>query len=135
LSLATSEQYPEMVFYGTIDELADLSKPDRLPRFSGTFRYEATVSWHDELPKQVFLDLGAVYETAEVFVNGRSAGVRISYPYRFDLSGMLVRGDNTLAIEVTNTLVKEHRDMFSVVAQQEPSGLLGPVKVLYSGGS
>jgi Glycosyl hydrolases family 2, sugar binding domain. len=135
LSLATSEQYPEMKFYGTLDELVDLSKPDRLPRFSGTFRYEATVSWHDELPKQVFLDLGAVYETAEVFVNGRSAGVRISHPYRFDLSSMLVRGDNTLAIEVTNTLVKEQRDMFSLVAQQEPSGLLGPVKLLFSSGS
>ena len=31
----------------------------------------------------VAIDLGEVYETAEVFINGLSAGVRIAAPYRF----------------------------------------------------
>lgn len=108
-----------------------MSKPERMPRFSGTFRYETTVTWSGGLPKRLWLDLGAVYETAEVFINGKSAGVRISYPYRFDITGLLAQGTNKLVIEVTNTLVKEQRDMFSIVAQQEPSGLLGPVKLRF----
>ena len=46
--------------------------------------------------------------------------------------GKLLRaGANTLVVEVTNTLVKQQRDFFSRFAQQEPSGLLGPVRLLY----
>ncbi|XID94534.1 glycosylhydrolase-like jelly roll fold domain-containing protein [Paenibacillaceae bacterium WGS1546] len=133
LSTATSEQYPDFEPYGRLDGLADLSRPEYLPRFSGTFRYETKVEWKKEPPSKAWLDLGEAYETAEAFVNGRSAGVKISFPYRFDISGLLEQGENTLAVEVTNTLVKDQRDLFSLNAQQEPSGLLGPVRVLYEG--
>ncbi|AZS14314.1 glycosylhydrolase-like jelly roll fold domain-containing protein [Paenibacillus lutimineralis] len=131
LSIVSSEQYPRFETHGKLERLVDLSRQEYLPRFTGTFRYETTVEWNNALPKNMWLDLGEVYETAEVLVNGRSAGVRISPPYRFDISGSLEQGANMLTVEVTNTLVKEHRDMFSLVAQQEPSGLLGPVRLLY----
>jgi hypothetical protein len=73
-----------------------------------------------------------VYETAELWVNGEPAGVRICPPYRFDIGGLLRPGANRLRVEVTNTLVKQHPDFFSRYAPQEPSGLLGPVR-LFSG--
>ena len=48
----------------------------------------------------------------------------------FDLRGLLSKGSNTLAIEVTNTLFNAQPDPFSRIAQLEPSGLLGPVKLI-----
>ena len=46
--------------------------------------------------------------------------------------GMLQDGENELVAEVTNTLAKAHHDnVFDRYWVQEPTGLLGPVKVEY----
>jgi hypothetical protein len=107
-----------------------LSRPNALPRFSGTFRCETRFDW-TESAGTVLLDLGEVYETAEVWINGKHAGVRICPPYRLDVSGMILTGKNQLVVEVTNTLVKEEPDFLSQSSSQEPSGLLGPVEIFY----
>ena len=45
---------------------------------SGTVRYEGTTQLEKKnIERSIWLDLGNAYETAEVFVNGKSAGVRI----------------------------------------------------------
>lgn len=132
VSIATSEQYPNFEPYKEMMQLSDLSLPGALPRFSGTFRYETTIAWNETTQGEVWLDLGKVYETTEVFMNDGTAGVKISTPYRFNISNLIERGNNSLIIEVTNTLVKDQRDLFSLLAQQEPSGLLGPVRILHS---
>ena len=126
IATAVSEQYPAFTAWRDAVYLADLSQPDSLPAFSGTFRYETEFEWLlEEKPKR--LDLGEVFETAEVWMNGQRAGVRICPPYRFDIGDLVVSGKNRLVVEVTNTLAKEQRDFLSRFAQQEPSGLLGPV--------
>ena len=107
-----------------------MSRQEEFTRFSGTFRYSAEFEWQ-EPATEVVLDLGDVYEAAEVWVNGQATGVRICPPYSLPVGGLLRQGANTLAIEVTNTLVKQQRDFLSRYAQQEPSGLLGPVRLLY----
>jgi hypothetical protein len=129
VATATSEQYPSFTPYRELEKLTDLSRPEMLPKFSGTFRYEAEFDWLQAPVKRTVIELGQVFETAEVFLNGQSAGVRISAPYRFDLSRLIQAGKNKLSIEVTNTLVKETPDVFSRFAQMEPSGLLGPVRL------
>jgi len=130
VSTAGSEQYPIFTPWRELDSLVDLSRSGLLPSFSGTFRYEIDAEIAVPDGKRAVLDLGEAFETAEVFVGGRSAGVRISGPYRFDLTDLLRTGTNTLAIEVTNTLVRETPDFFSRLGQLEPSGLLGPVKLV-----
>lgn len=129
LSTAKSEQYPAFTAWEQLESLTDISRLGGLQSFSGTLRYETELKWTIE-EKRVVIDLGDVFETAEVFVNGESLGVRISAPYQFELSGILRNGENSLVIEVTNTLVKENPDMLSRIAQHEPSGLLGPVRIL-----
>lgn len=129
VSTARSEKYPYFETWGTLKDLCNMSGPDVLPRFSGTFRYETDFEWF-ESSDRVLLDLGEVYETAEVWLNGEPAGVRICPPYRLDIGSLLKKGSNHLAVEVTNTLVKEQRDYLSSFAQQEPSGLLGPVQLM-----
>jgi hypothetical protein len=130
IAVATAEQYPSFEPAPVAAELADMSRPGGLPRFSGTFRYTTEFEWPHP-PAEAVLDLGDVYETAEVWVNGQAAGVRICPPYRLEIGALLRQGANTLAIEVTNTLVKQQRDFLSRYAQQEPSGLLGPVRLVY----
>lgn len=128
ISLANAEQYPHFEEWGKRAALTNMSGPDSLPRFTGTFRYETEFEW-DDSRAGALLDLGDVYETAEVWLNGEHAGVRICPPYRLEIDGLLKKGKNTLVIEVTNTLVKEQRDFLSSFAQQEPGGLIGPVRV------
>jgi alpha-L-rhamnosidase len=129
LSTANSFQYPAFTPWGQLESLTDLSRIESLKSFSGTMRYETEFNWNLG-EKRVVIDLGDVYETAEVIVNGESLGVRISTPYQFELNGSLKSGKNSLVIEVTNTLVKENPDTLSRIAQHEPSGLLGPVRLL-----
>lgn len=128
ISLAKAEAYPHFQEWGKRAALTNMSRPDGLPQFTGTFRYETEFEW-DETTNGALLDLGEVYETAEVWLNGEHIGVRICPPYRLEINGLLKKGKNKLVIEVTNTLVKEQRDFLSSFAQQEPSGLIGPVQV------
>jgi len=129
VATATSEGYPSFEALQELDELADMSRPGVLPRFSGTLRYETSFEWSGSR-ETVAIDLGQVYETAQVWVNGRSAGVCICPPYRLEIGDLVCPGQNKLVIEVTNTLVKDQHDFLSRFAQQEPSGLLGPVRLL-----
>ena len=128
VSSATSEEYPVFTERCNLSKLIDLSKPERMPRFSGTLRYSIcfpiaeadTYSW---------IDLGAVFETSDIVLNGIPLGIRICPPYRYNITGILVSGVNDLQIEVTNTVVRQVRDEISIYRMIEPTGLLGPVKV------
>jgi hypothetical protein len=130
ISISTSEQYPSFEPLKNLDHLLDFSQVEILPAFSGTFRYVTSFEWTEQAHR-ILLDLGKVFETVEVWVNGQSVGTRICPPYRLDIGGLVRVGKNILTIEVTNTLVKEQRDFLSRFAQQESSGLLGPVRLLY----
>jgi hypothetical protein len=111
--------------------LVNIAAFDNKPGFSGTMRYSFSVVLEE--PVNAFmLDLGRVYETAEVFINGVGTGVRICPPYRFTGSGLLCRGANTITVEVVNTLAKALGDnVFDRGMAQEPAGLLGPVSLYY----
>jgi len=100
--------------------------PGRLPQFSGTVRYERTVS----LRGARRIDLGEVGETAQVWINGHDLGVRIAPPYRFELPTQS-EADSRLVVEVTTTLAPAHADNpFDAVVALEPTGLIGPVRLL-----
>ncbi|WP_391572623.1 glycosylhydrolase-like jelly roll fold domain-containing protein [Cohnella sp.] len=129
VSLATAQDYPEFKLWGTLTSLRNLGSRELLPRFSGTMKYECQVQ-DEEAADSVWLDLGRAYETAQVWVNGREAGVRLCAPYVWDISELWRQGTNELTVEVTNTLAKDQQDWFSKFVQQEPSGLLGPVRLL-----
>lgn len=113
--------------YGTTRTLYNATGPDHDPRFSGSIRYEAVCT----LPQgqRTVLDLGSVGEAAQVYINGRFAGARLSPPYCYDLTGLTVEGENLLEITVSNHLGYSRWDLRSQYLLFEPSGLLGPVTV------
>ncbi|GAA4617120.1 hypothetical protein GCM10023195_76280 [Actinoallomurus liliacearum] len=101
-----------------------------LAEHSGGVRYRRRIEL--DHGTNTTLDLGRVRGTAEVIVNGRSAGVRVCSPYRFDLTELVRSGPNELEIVVFGTLAP-YLDVVSpthfVFPGQCVSGLIGPVRL------
>jgi hypothetical protein len=99
--------------------------------YSGGVGYEKQVNI--EQPEQwSTLDLGKVRGTVEVEINGMEAGTRVWSPYRFDVSGKLRRGENTITVRVFNTLapyLKGASPTRTIFAGQDQSGVFGPVVI------
>lgn len=158
-----------------MDRLVSWSDDAKTQFFSGTGTYERTVEIRREqfAPGARFLlDFGTasteplpassehsmrayldppVREAAEVFVNGKRAGVIWRPPYRADVTALLRPGSNDLRIVVGNTAINElagqalpdYRLLWArygmrFVPQDMkdlhplPSGVLGPVKLVRS---
>jgi len=116
--------------------------------FSGScvYKTEFTVN---EIPARLELDLGTVKYSCEVFVNGKSCGVKIMHPYRFDITSFANIGKNELEIRVSNTAANEfyytkefekfevwqltpyHEVAQSFHIESLESGLYGPVKLIF----
>lgn len=117
-----------------ITGLGNLIVPGGLLTFTGTIRYETEFEL-PEIPndKNIILDLGRVYETAELWLNGELVGSKIAPPYCFFVNAMLKQGTNTIRVDVTNTLVRERgQNLLDRDMVQEPSGLIGPVRMFYT---
>ena len=110
-----------------LDALCDLSST-RFPGQAGEFTYRTELELEADVAAAT-LDLGDVYEVAEVAVDGRALGVRVCPPYCFE-AGELAAGPHTLEVTVINTLDHAIRDMFALTEPSDPSGLLGPVALL-----
>ncbi|HYG19053.1 MAG TPA: glycosyl hydrolase, partial [Ohtaekwangia sp.] len=103
----------------------------------------------------LLLELGAVKEIAEVFVNGRSMGTVWHAPFQVDITEAVQPGKNTLVVEVVNTinngligdarLPESYRHMQSNInklpnawmnpfaeAPLKPAGLIGPVRIRFA---
>ena len=87
------------------------------------------------------LDLGEVYYTAEVYINGKAVGKRIWKPFRFDITDYVQSGENVLEIRVKasdyNAMVQRGREgdaIFSSIANsgRMANGLKGPVQIILS---
>lgn len=102
--------------------------------FSGFYRYETKVEGYDW--KQAQLVIEDVYEAAEVFVNGVSAGMRIAQPYQFVLTDLLKDGENEIVIEVATTLERKARAMgigdggMGALCPLAPTGIIGKVSII-----
>ena len=116
--------------------------------FSGSGIYKTEF----KLPKsegKICIDLGDVYSTCELFINGRSYGVCGMSPYIYEIDAQTLRDQNTLEIRVSNTCANEYLYTKSFDKWQKwqispyheiqnvfhkdslQGGLYGPVKLLY----
>ncbi len=137
VTFADSLQYPDIWEEVPLKTAVCVEKLPGWEQKSGTLRYEKEIDLKDlnvngnsEGEERILLSLGEAFETAEVFINDKSAGCRICPPYQFDLTDFLKQGTNRLSIEITNTLGTSVRDAISHYLMIEPFGIRGPVKIL-----
>ena len=116
--------------------------------FSGTAVYTTEFSVNSKLRtpnSKLLLDLGEVWNLAQVTVNGKTFDPLWNPPFRVDITDAVKKGRNDLKIEVVNTWVNrligdlnlpeaERKSWISInphTAQSplRPAGLLGPVEL------
>lgn len=109
--------------------LGDLGENESLKTYSGGMWYRKTISITANQAKstEITLDLGNVVASAEVFVNRKSAGSKMTPPWKFNLSGKLTAGENRIEILVYNTLGNHYLTTPSQYVGRTNSGLMGPV--------
>jgi hypothetical protein len=139
---------PETVQFPELKSWTENPEPG-IRYYSGTATYQNTF----RLPENsradtVTLDLGEVRELAEVRVNGKSLGILWSPPFQVDLTTAAHPGENILEVDVVNFWANRVIGDAGLPESQQrtrtnirrlgkdtpllPSGLLGPVKILFS---
>ena len=74
-------------------------------------------------------------EAVECFLNGRSLGIQIAPPFRYDLTGLLTEEENRLAIEVATTLERQCYPLLDEIGRMVTrpptgkTGLTGSVRI------
>jgi len=122
---------PVRLFCGTGKTvLGDWSAIDGLLSYSGSARYGKTISLSRPADgDRLFLNLGALISSAEVLVNGKTAGIRVCPPWKFDITALVQDGANCIEVLVCNTLANHYTTIPTRYRGSLESGLFGPVRV------
>ena len=75
------------------------------------------------------IDLGEVVSSAELLINGKSAGVRVSPPWTFDVTPFARSGENKIEVLIYNTIANNYTTVPTMYLGSIKSGLIGPVKL------
>ncbi|MDD4646338.1 MAG: hypothetical protein PHY99_10170, partial [Bacteroidales bacterium] len=112
--------------------LGDLQDNETLRTYSGGMWYRKTVNLTAKQTgsTNIDLDLGELVSSAEVFINGISAGKRLAPPWKFNLNGRVKPGENKVEILIYNTLGNFYLTVPTEYAGSIRSGLIGPVKLI-----
>lgn len=133
----------------TLEQLGSLSEQSQpgIKYFSGVATYRKTIDaprFHAS-GQPLLLELGAIGDVAEAWVNGKLAGTAWQAPYRVDIGRLIKRGRNDLEIRVANLWVNRligdaqpgatpitftATPTYTAGAPLRPSGLIGPVRLL-----
>ena len=145
-------EIPESLSTEKLLPWTELSDPKAL-HFAGTAVYSSSFNLSENSGYNYLLDLGKVYESAKIWINGKDAGYSWSLPFLLDVSHLLKTGENLLEVEVANLSANRIRWMdqkgiawrnyheinfvninykpFDASAWEVmPSGLAGPVTLL-----
>jgi hypothetical protein len=102
--LPASRELDSLGLWTTLSDTAAL-------HFSGTVLYSTTFNLSEQTASDYLLDLGKLYESALVRINGKEAGMVWSIPYTLRIGGFLKSGENTIEIEVANLMANRIRWM------------------------
>jgi hypothetical protein len=143
---------PATITLGSLNSWSESSDAG-VKYFSGTATYAKTFQASSEwltraTGLRIWLDLGSVKNLAEVIVNGKSMGIVWKSPFQVDIKEALKAGPNTLEVKVTNLWVNRligdaqldaakkytytTQPFYIANSPLQPSGLLGPVRILRS---
>lgn len=137
---------PASVIFENLQDFRESNDPG-IRYFSGIASYSKEIQIPGELEgdKSLWIDLGLVYNLAEVWVNGKLAGTAWKPPYRVEIGNLVKEGANKIEIRsvnlwvnrligdaqpgVENKITLTTRNFYRADSPLVPSGLLGPVKI------
>ncbi len=106
----------------------DWSKIDGLKAYSGGAWYRKTITINSmDLKNKLVIDLGDVVSSAEMLINGKSAGIKLTPPWKFDITPFAKAGKNQIEILVYNTIANNYTTVPTMYRGEIKSGLIGPV--------
>ena len=110
--------------------LGDWSTIDGLRAYSGGAWYRKTITINQpDLKNKLVIDLGEVVSSAELLINGKSAGVRVSPPWTFDVTPFARSGENKVEVLIYNTIANNYTTVPTMYLGSIKSGLIGPVNL------
>ena len=143
IMMDTLKMYPDSTL-----AIPDSTEARAVKYFSGTASYHNSFNLNAvDTTLSYCLDLGRVYNIAEVWINGKYCGQSWFPPHFIDISSAVKQGENTLEIKVTNPwknricgdkLAKEYEKKYTWTSYSwsketknilMPAGLLGPVNI------
>jgi hypothetical protein len=77
--------------------------------YSGKGTYHSSFNFDLDTSMNYTLNFSKIYESAKIWINGDYAGQVWSLPYKLDISGMLLQGENQIKIEVANLMANHIR--------------------------
>jgi hypothetical protein len=112
--------------------IGDWSLSHGLYSYSGGAWYRKKINLTaGQISGSTVLDLGKVISSAEVIINNRKAGIKLSPPFRFNISGFVKEGENIIEILVYNTAANHYSTIPTRYRGSLESGLIGPVEIRY----
>lgn len=123
-----------------MNELKDLKDLPDWIKFSGTIEYRFNFDYQPTSESGVFwMNLGKVYGISELFINGKSAGVKWFGTRVYHVDELIKEGDNEIVIKIVTTMGNYMKSLAdNKIAQYwtnegrkiqplEPTGLIGPI--------
>lgn len=105
------------------EELPNLNGPDYWPSFVGIYRYETGFEQAKEKGRRYYLVLPEASDSVRVELNGVDLGFLAGFPARVEITDALKEGENSLTLDVTNTLVWRIKDGASTHLQVPATGI------------
>lgn len=113
--------------------LGDWSKIDGLKSYSGGAWYRKTININAvDLKNQLEIDLGDLVSSVELFVNGKSAGIKLTPPWKFNITKLAKSGENKFEVLLYNTLANNYTNIPTKYRGEIKAGLFGPVRLIIS---
>ena len=126
---AIPKYFTELCVVGSIT-LGDWSQIDGLKSYSGGAWYRKTFNLDPaDLENDLEIDLGDLVSSAELFINGKSAGIRLSPPWTYNITKLTWQGENQIEVLLYNTLANNYTTIPTRYRGEIRSGLIGPVKL------
>ena len=104
---------PSLPLAGPINDLKPWTDLDgeAFKIFSGTASYSTSFKKPAGTASRYLLDLGKVFESAQVFINGKKLATLIGPVYAFTLAGKDLKADNLLEVRVSNSMANRIIDL------------------------
>lgn len=119
---------------------------DSVRYYSGKTFYKADFTLPEELPDNLYADLGEVMVMGRVRINGKDAGGVWTAPRRVNVTSLVKPGENIIEVETVNNwknrlildsslpekekLTWTNQQNYSIGDRLQRSGLIGPVRII-----